>query len=117
MSAVAFASLRLLGSAPCLSNRRSVDASEYSTANMKGVDPSGPRAFRSPGSSATDFTNACRSPAASASIALTAFTSTGGRSASLASASGHAAPASIHALMTAISSGFNRPVGGIGLPN
>src|SRR6267378_1196261 len=117
ISAVAFASLRVFGSAPFCSNWRRVAASEYKTAYIKGVDPSGPRTLSSFGSSATTFMKDCLSPAANAWIIVTAFGFAGGKSASLANSSGHNAPSSIHSLITAISAGFSEPVGGIGLPN
>jgi hypothetical protein len=59
---------------------------------MNGVEPSGPRALRSLGSSATDFMNPCRSPACNASTMATALEFNGGSSASLASESGQSAP-------------------------
>src|ERR1035438_2295719 len=114
--AVALASFRLLGSAPCFRSRSNVGVPVYSTAYMNGVEPSGPRALRSWGSSATDFINPCRSAARNASTEATALGFNGGSSTSLASASGQSAPWSIHVLMTLICSGRSGPVGGICMP-
>jgi hypothetical protein len=114
ISAVAFASFFRLGSAPIASSRSSVAGPAYSTAYINGVDPSGPRAFSSDGSACAAFINPARSFSRSDSTNATAFALGGGRSTSFASASGHSAPCSIHALIVAICSGFNPPSGGIG---
>ena len=92
MRAVALSSLRMFGSAPFFNNCSNAGASEYSTAYMNGVEPSGPRALSNLGSSVTNREKDCRSPVRNASTIATALEFTGGTSASLANASGHSAP-------------------------
>ena len=80
---------------------------------MNGVEPSGPRAFNR---SADAAMSGRRSPARIAVTIATAIGLGGGKSASLARASGHGAPCSIHVVSVAICSGFSGPDGGIGGP-